>query len=139
MFITRKAEFSASHICSSPALSQDENRRLFAEEANPNGHGHNFVLEVTIEGEANPVTGMVTDLKHVKDVIEREVVTPMDHRFLNREIPEFANTVPTTANIAVEIFRRLREPLGAPGVSLARVRLFEGPDVFVEVGSEDVD
>lgn len=138
MFITRKAEFSASHRCSLPGLSETENHRLFGSEANPNGHGHNYVLEVTLEGEADPVTGMVVDLKHVKEVIEREVLDPMDHRFLNHEVSPFQETVPTTPNLAREIFRRLQKPLSGPGVSLSRVRLFEGPDLFVDVNEEDL-
>src|SRR5262245_44925468 len=107
MFVTRKAEFSASHVCRLPALSEEKNRELFGEEANPNGHGHNYVVEVTVEGEPDPVTGMVLDLKDLKQILEEEVVGPMDHRFLNYEVPPFDRIVPTTANLAQEIWRRM--------------------------------
>src|SRR5438093_8145170 len=82
MLITRKIEFSASHVCANPALSAEENRRLFGDAANPYGHGHNYVVEVTVEGEPDPVSGMVLDLKELKTILNREVVGPFDHRFL---------------------------------------------------------
>src|SRR4051812_24836028 len=106
MFITRKAEFSASHLCRVDGLTDDENRRIYGEAANPNGHGHNYVVEVTLDGEPDPVTGMVIDLKRVKSILETAVIEPMDHRFLNLEIPPFDKVVPTTENIALEIWRR---------------------------------
>ena len=80
--------------------SEEENRAVYGDNANPNGHGHNYVLEVTIEGEPDPVTGMVFDLRELKEIINAEVVDPMDHRFLNREVPPFDHVVPTTENIA---------------------------------------
>src|ERR687886_2731621 len=107
MFITRKAEFSASHVCRLSSLDDEANRRLFGSGANPNGHGHNYVVEVTVEGEPDPVTGMVMDLKDLKQILEEEVVQPMDHRFLNYEVPPFDRIIPTTANLAKEIWRRL--------------------------------
>ena len=89
MLITRRADFSASHFCRAASLSDEENRALFGEEAHPAGHGHNFVLEVSVEGEPDPVTGMIVDLKGLKDILEQEVVAPMDHRFLNYEVEPF--------------------------------------------------
>ena len=100
MLITRKAEFSASHICRNPALSEPENRALFGAAANPHGHGHNYVLEVTVEGTPDPVTGMVLDLKVLKETMNREVVEVYDHRFLNREVAPFDHVIPTTSGIA---------------------------------------
>src|SRR3954464_9087330 len=76
MVITRKVEFSASHICRNPALSDEENRRLFGLAANPHGHGHNYVVEVSLRGDPDPVTGMVLDLKELKDILAEEVVAP---------------------------------------------------------------
>jgi 6-pyruvoyltetrahydropterin/6-carboxytetrahydropterin synthase len=133
MLVTRKAEFSASHVCRVPGLSDDENRELFGEGANPNGHGHNYVVEVTVEGEPDPVTGMVVDLKDLKEIIEREVVEPMDHRFLNYEVAPFDKVVPTTENVAREIWRRLEPRVATSTTSLARVRLFETQDLYVDV------
>jgi 6-pyruvoyltetrahydropterin/6-carboxytetrahydropterin synthase len=133
MFVTRRAEFSASHVCRIPELSDSENFQIFGEEANPNGHGHNYVLEVTLEGDPDPVTGMVIDLKRVKDIVETEIVEPMDHRFLNYEVPPFDKVVPTTANVATEIWRRLAARFDSPDYHLSSVRLFETPDLYVEV------
>ncbi|HLH02385.1 MAG TPA: 6-carboxytetrahydropterin synthase [Bryobacteraceae bacterium] len=138
MFVTRKAEFSASHVCRVPELSDAENRELYGEEANPNGHGHNYVLEVTLEGEPDPVTGMVLDLKRVKEILEEEVVEPMDHRFLNYEVTPFDRVVPTAANIAREIWRRLEKRFDDPQFRLERVRLYETSDLYVDVLAEDL-
>ncbi len=133
MFITRKAEFSASHICRVDTLSEAENQRLFGAAANPNGHGHNYVVEVTVEGDPDPVTGMVMDLKRLKQILENEVVEPMDHRFLNHEVEPFSHVVPTTENVAAEIWKRLEPCIDSPNARLARVRLFETADLFVDV------
>jgi 6-pyruvoyltetrahydropterin/6-carboxytetrahydropterin synthase len=133
MFVTRRAEFSASHICRLPGLNEAANRELYGEDANPNGHGHNYVLEVTVEGEPDSRTGMVIDLKQLKDILEEEVVGPMDHRFLNFEVDPFQHVIPTAANIASEIWRRLDLRLSSVGVKLAQVRLFETPDFYVDV------
>jgi 6-pyruvoyltetrahydropterin/6-carboxytetrahydropterin synthase len=140
MLITRRAEFSASHVCRLESLSDSQNRELFGEEANPNGHGHNYVLEVSVEGTPDPVTGMVIDLKELKDVIEAEIIDTMDHRFLNYEVEPFGKVVPTTANLAKEIWRRLDIGLGRRfgGGLLARVRLFETSDLYVDMVREDL-
>lgn len=132
MLLTRKIEFSASHSCRNPRLSEAENQALYGADANPYGHGHNYVLEVTLEGAADPVTGMVVDLKDVKAILEREVVEPMDHRHLNREVPPFDNVVPTTENLAVEIWRRLQPSFAEGPARLRNIRLYETEDLFVE-------
>lgn len=134
--MTRKAEFSASHVCADPALGEAENRRIYGAAANPNGHGHNYVLEVTVEGETDPVTGMVFDLRVLKEIMQREVVEPMDHRFLNREVPPFDRLVPTTENLAIEIWRRLRPSIDGPNAHLRNVRLYETADLYVDYGGE---
>lgn len=138
MFITRKAEFSASHVCRVPHLTDEQNRELFGDEANANGHGHNYVVEVTLEGEPDPVTGMILDLKELKDILEQEVVQPMDHRFLNYEVEPFATVVPTAANLAREIWRRMEARLNGRNGKLAKVRLFETRDLYVDVTREDL-
>jgi 6-pyruvoyltetrahydropterin/6-carboxytetrahydropterin synthase len=132
MLLTRRAEFSASHICYNPRLSAQQNRDLYGEPAGSHGHGHNYTIEVTVEGEPDPVTGMVVDLKLLKDIIQREVVDPMDHRHLNREVPPFDRVVPTAENLAKEIWRRLCPHLNTDTARLRSVRLFETEDLFVE-------
>src|SRR5215469_859132 len=134
MLITRKAEFSASHVCANPSWSEEENRRIYGAAANPNGHGHNYVIEVTVEGDPDPITGMVFDLRELKQILNQEVIEPMDHRFLNREVSPFDRVVPTTENIAMEIWRRLEPPLHQKGVRLHNVRLYETQDLYVDCG-----
>ena len=136
MLITRQVEFSASHVCRNPALSEEENRAIYGPAANPNGHGHNYILEVTLDGTPDPVTGMVFDLKKLKDVLNREVVEPMDHRFLNYEVQPFDRVVPTAENVAIEIWRRLA-PHFADTVKLRNVRLFETQDLYVDYAGEE--
>lgn len=137
MFVTRRADFAASHVCRLPQLSDKQNRALYGEDANSNGHGHNYVVEVTVEGDPDPLTGMVLDLKELKDLLEDEVVGPMDHRFLNYEVEPFGTVVPTTENVAREIWRRLEPRLSTRRTKLAKVRLFETADLYVDVLRED--
>jgi 6-pyruvoyltetrahydropterin/6-carboxytetrahydropterin synthase len=136
MFITRKAEFSASHACYRDDLSDAENRELYGESANRHGHGHNYLLEVTLAGTPDPVTGMVLDLKEVKDVINEEIIEPFDHRFLNHEVKPFDKIVPTTENIAREIWRRLVARFPGEAPKLHRVRLWETEDLYVDYHGE---
>ena len=130
IYLTRKAEFSASHYYHSPELSPEENRRIFGKCNNPHGPGHNYVLEVTVQGEIDPRSGMVVDLKDLKEVLAREVLDIFDHRFLNEEVPEFRTCVPTTENLAVSIWRRIAPKLSF--CALHRIRLYETPDLFVD-------
>jgi 6-pyruvoyltetrahydropterin/6-carboxytetrahydropterin synthase len=134
MFLTRKVEFSASHVCANPAWDEAENRRVYGANANPNGHGHNYVLEVTVAGEPDAVTGMVFDLRELKEILNREVVDPMDHRFLNREVAPFDRVVPTTENLVLEIWKRIDGQIRGEGVRLHNVRLYETADLFVDYG-----
>jgi 6-pyruvoyltetrahydropterin/6-carboxytetrahydropterin synthase len=136
MLITRKIEFSSSHICRVPELSEEENRRIFGMSANPHGHGHNYVLEVSLEGEPDPVTGMVLDLKELKEILTRHVVEPYDHRFLNYEVPPFDRVVPTTENIARDIWQRLDPVLSGGNRRLHSIRVYETPDLYVDYSGE---
>ncbi|HEX3986056.1 MAG TPA: 6-carboxytetrahydropterin synthase [Acidobacteriaceae bacterium] len=130
ILLTRKAEFSASHYYWVEGWSPEENLRAFGKCSNRNGHGHNYALEVTVAGEVDSVTGFVVDLKELKDVMEREVVSAYDHRHLNLEVPEFKMALPTTENIAVAVWRRLEGKI--PGAKLHRVRVYEMPDLFAD-------
>jgi 6-pyruvoyltetrahydropterin/6-carboxytetrahydropterin synthase len=132
MFITRRIEFSASHVCANPALPDEENRQLFGDAANPYGHGHNYVVEVTLEGDPDPVSGMVLDLKELKSILNAQVVSSFDHRFLNKEVPPFDRTIPTVENIAIEIWKRIEPSLSRPPAKLHSVRVYETPDLYVD-------
>jgi len=137
MLITRKAEFSASHSCYNPDLPEPQNLDLYGERPGSHGHGHNYVIEVSIEGSPDPVTGMIVDLKLVKDVIQREVTDPMDHRHLNYEVPPFDRIPPTAENIAREVWRRLEPRLTFPNARLHSIRLYETDDLYVDYAGEN--
>lgn len=130
IYLTRKLEFSASHLYHNPALSPEENKRIFGKCNNPHGHGHNYTLEVTVAGEPDPVTGMVLDLKELKEILEQEITQRMDHRFLNYEVRELKGQIPTCENIARVIWNLL-EPKIRKG-RLYKVRLYETPELFAE-------
>ena len=134
IYLTRRATFSASHYYWNPAWTAEKNEQVFGRCANRNGHGHNYTLEVTVKGDVDPVTGFVVDLKELKDILNREVVDAMDHRHLNKEVPEFSSKIPTTENIAIAIWQRLAEKLNV--AKLHRVRLYEMPDLFVDFYGE---
>jgi 6-pyruvoyltetrahydropterin/6-carboxytetrahydropterin synthase len=138
MFITRKAEFSASHVCRLASWSDEENRRAYGSAANANGHGHNYTVEVTLAGEPDPMTGMVLDLKELNQILEAEVIGPMDHRFLNFEVPPFDRVVPTAENVAIEIWRRLEPRFAGTRAHLHRVRLYETPDLYIDIVEGDL-
>ncbi len=138
ILLTRKAEFSAAHYYWSDRLSPEENVRLFGKCANRNGHGHNYTLEVTVQGEVDPVSGFVVDLKKLKALMHREVVDVYDHRHLNLEVPEFKQAIPTTENLAIAIWKRLERPIAdqLPGAALDRVRIYEMADLFADFYGE---
>ena len=137
MLITRKTEFSASHLCALPGLSTEQNRQIYGAAANARGHGHNYTLEVTLSGEPDPATGMIVDLKKVKDIINRTVVDPMDHRFLNYEVTPFDRVVPTAENLAIEIWNRLAPHFSdGEGARLYNVRLYETEDLYVDYAGD---
>jgi 6-pyruvoyltetrahydropterin/6-carboxytetrahydropterin synthase len=134
VIISKKVEFAASHICRSAKLSDAENERVYGLSANPQGHGHNYVVEVAIEGDPDPVTGMILDLKKLKDVIDDRVLSVYDHRLLNREVDSFAEAVPTVENIAVDIWRRMDGQV-SPG-RLFSVRVHETTELYAEYRGE---
>ena len=135
IFLTRRATFSASHYYWNPDWSAEKNDRVFGRCANRKGHGHNYTLEVTVAGEPDAVTGFVVDLKWLKDVMEREVLSAYDHRHLNLEVDEFGEgkMMPTAENIAIASWQRLEPAVkAAGGAQLSRIRVYETPEIFAE-------
>lgn len=128
--ITRVYEFAAAHRLHSFSLSDSENLDLFGKCNNPSGHGHNFVLEVTVEGEPDPRTGMIADISRIDDRVNELVVDRYDHKHLNVDIPEFEGRVVTSEVLAAEIFKILDGKLPA---KLRRIRLFETARSYFEV------
>ncbi len=130
MYVTRKANFSAAHRLFNPLLSDQENLEIYDKCSNPNGHGHNYYLEVTVAGEPDPKTGYVIDLKKLKKVIEEHFISKVDHKHLNLDVEFLSNVVPTAENIAIACWNQL-----APWIKegkLYSIRLFESQNNFVE-------
>ncbi len=120
--LTRRYSFSASHRLHSPHLSDEENQRIYGKCNNPYGHGHNYVVEVTVAGPTEPSTGMIAHLGELDRFVMQEVIEPFDHTYLNKDVPAFRERVPTTENLCIEIFDRLKAFSGA---RLVRIRLEE--------------
>ena len=120
--LTRRYRFAASHRLHSPHFSAEENQRLYGKCNNPYGHGHNYFVEVTVTGPVDPATGMIANLGELDPFVAREVIEPFDQRYLNEEVAEFQACVPTTENVAREIYRRLEK---FPLARLERVRIEE--------------
>ncbi|MDP9055047.1 MAG: 6-carboxytetrahydropterin synthase [Acidobacteriota bacterium] len=135
MVISKKVEFSASHICRSHRLTDAENERVYGAAANPLGHGHNYVVEVAIQGEPDPLTGMILDLKRLKEILEEKVLAIYDHRLLNREVAPFDRVVPTVENIAIDIWNRVAPSLAGPA-RLYSVTVRETDELSVEYRGE---
>lgn len=132
-FLTISTHFSAAHRLARPDLSYEENCEIYGKCARPNGHGHNYHLEVTVKGQIDPRTGMIADLVELQKAIDEFVVEPFDHTFLNKDIAYFEQVVPTAENIAVHIRDLLVEPIRATGAELYKVKLVESPNNSCEV------
>lgn len=136
MRLTRRYDFSSAHVLARPDWSAERNRRVYGKCANPAGHGHNYRIEVTLEGEPDPVSGRLIDLERLDALVDERIVRELDRRFLNREVADFARTVPTAENIARHVWDHLQGALGP--ARLACVRLIETPKNSVEYfGAEE--
>ena len=130
VLVSRRESFNAAHQLRDPALSDEENERLFGKCANL--HGHNYVLEVVVAGEVEPVTGYVLDLKQLSDVIHRRVIQDVDHRNLNTDVPWLEGRIPTAENLALAFWERISSEL--PEGRLRTLRLWETDKNWAEVG-----
>jgi 6-pyruvoyltetrahydropterin/6-carboxytetrahydropterin synthase len=135
-FLSIRTHFAAAHRLARPELSQAENEAIYGKCARPHGHGHNYLLDVTVGGTIDPRTGMVCDLGELQKLVDLLVVEPFDHTFLNKDVTHFATCVPTAENIALHIADLLREPIAATGARLHKVRLQESPNNAAEVYAE---
>jgi 6-pyruvoyltetrahydropterin/6-carboxytetrahydropterin synthase len=130
MKVCRRATFNAAHRLYRPDWSEEKNNEIFGKCNNPNFHGHNYTLEVWIEGQVDPETGYLIDLKIVKELIGKEVQDRFDHRNLNLDCPEFENLNPTAENIAIVIWNLLRAKLDSKfGLS---IKLWETQNNIIE-------
>ncbi|MEX2527771.1 MAG: 6-carboxytetrahydropterin synthase [Gemmatimonadota bacterium] len=129
--VTRRVHFSAAHRLFRPEWSEERNLQVFGACSNPLGHGHNYEVDVTVEGPVDPETGYVLDLKILKELLEERVLQDVDHRNLNEEVPWLAGKNPTTENLVVAIWRRIAPAL-PPAIELVRIVLWETPRNYVE-------
>lgn len=135
--LTKRVEFSASHRYWNPKWSEERNMVVFGKCTSKYGHGHNYLLEVTVEGEVDPDTGMIINLYDLQPIIN-DVVKNFDHKYLNEDTPFFKDKIPTTENIAVVLWDLMGSRLnGISKCSLYRIRLYETPDLYVEYGRID--
>ena len=136
MQLTRRVRFSAAHRYHRPEWSDERNRQVFGPCSNPHGHGHDYLLEATVSGEVDPQTGFSVDLGELDRVLREEVVEPLDHQHLNHVVPEFApgGMIPTSESILILLWTRIAPRLGG---RLARLRLHENPDFFVDYEGPD--
>lgn len=130
VFVTRREIFSASHRLFNEKFSDEENERIFGKCNNPNGHGHNYVLEVIVVGEINPSTGYVLDLKILKEIIRANVINKVDHKNLNLDVDFLKDKIPTAENIAVGIWEQLENKM--PSGKLFSVKIYETENNYVE-------
>ncbi len=137
VFLTIQKHFAAAHRLAREELSQEENETIYGKCARPHGHGHNYLVDITVRGSIDPRTGMVCDLAALQQLVEDIVIEPFDHTFLNKDIPYFENCVPTAENIALHISDRLTTPIRNLGANLHKVRLQESPNNAAEVYAEN--
>lgn len=132
--VVRRMHFNAAHRLHNPARSDEWNSATFGPCNNPNYHGHNYELEVMVEGDVDPETGYVLDVAVLKDIVEREVTSQLDHRNLNLDVAWFGSHLPSAENIAVYIWERLVDRI--PRGRLTRIRLWETPRNWVDYAGE---
>ena len=141
--VTRRYEFAASHRLHATELSEEENRRLYGKCNNPYGHGHNYVVEVSVRGPLDGATGRAVDIAVLDELVQREVVRPFDHRNLNQEVAAFASVVPTSENLGFEICRRLKRNWKQvfPGEwpKLEKIRIGETARNIFEVRADEIE
>tara|TARA_B100000579_G_C22747242_1_gene812175 strand:- start:347 stop:1267 length:921 start_codon:yes stop_codon:yes gene_type:complete len=132
-FLTVQTHFAAAHRLAREDLPQKENEQIFGKCARPNGHGHNYLVDITVQGHIDPRTGMICDLSALQTLIDDLIIEPFDHTFLNKDVEYFADCVPTAENIALHIADKLNTPIKAIGASLHKIRLQESPNNAAEV------
>ena len=130
----RRYCFAASHRLHSKKLSAEENSRVYGKCNSPYGHGHNYVVEISVSGPVDPATGMIANLADLDGFVEREVIEVFDHRSLNDEVAAFRDKVPTTENVCIEIYERLKQ---FPKAKLERVRIEETANNSFEYAGEE--
>lgn len=132
VYLTRRERFNAAHKLSVPEWSEEENLKVFGKCANPNWHGHNYELFVTVKGEVNPTTGYVVDLKKLSNIINEKVIDQVDHKNLNLDVEFMKGKLTSTENLAIGIWNEIISPIQALGIELHSVKINETENNSVE-------
>jgi 6-pyruvoyltetrahydropterin/6-carboxytetrahydropterin synthase len=132
IYITRRERFNAAHRLFKPEYSDERNLQVFGKCSNPNWHGHNYTLFVTVKGDVNPDTGFLVNLKDLSYLIDQRVIEKLDHRNINLEVDFMANKLASTENLAIGIWNELAEPIKDMGARLHSIKLYETENNFVE-------
>jgi len=136
VYVTRKVHFNAAHKLWNPNWSPEKNTEIFGACSNPNWHGHNYVLEVTVAGYPDPDTGYVMDLKDLREILERKVLSLVDHKNLNLDVPFMKDILTSSENFAIAIWKQIESEINTKQRKLYSVKLFETERNFVEYKGE---
>ena len=136
VYIIRREHFSAAHRLFLPEKTDEENFEIFGKCSNPNWHGHNYILLVTVKGEKDPKTGLVIHLRHISKLIDDKILKKVDHKNLNLEVDFLAGQVPTSENVAIGIWNELEGDIRKLGAALHCVRLEQSENNFIEYYGE---
>ena len=134
VYLTRRETFAAAHRLFKPELSDEDNYKMFGKCSNPNWHGHNYTLEVTVKGEVNPETGFVIDIKKLKEIMHENVISKVDHKNLNIDTKFMNGIIPTSENITIAIWNQLADKIR--GGKLYAVKLYETENNYFEYKGE---
>jgi 6-pyruvoyltetrahydropterin/6-carboxytetrahydropterin synthase len=141
--ITRRYRFAASHRLHAPQLDDEENRRIYGKCNNPYGHGHNYLIDVSARGPADPATGLAVNVAALDELVRQQVLQPLDHSNLNKDTDAFQTVAPTSENLAVEICRRLklhwRSVFPTEWPKLDKIRIAETDRNIFELGADEIE
>jgi len=132
IYITRKEHFNAAHKLARPEWSNEKNTEVFGKCANPNWHGHNFDLYITVKGVPSEITGFVMDLKELSSIVTEHIIEKLDHKNLNLDVDFMKNIMPSTENLAIKIWEQIERHIRSKGSELHSVKLFETENNYVE-------
>jgi len=135
-YLTRREHFSACHRLYSQSLTEEENLKIYSKCANPNGHGHNYFVEVTVKGPVDPVTGMVMNITDIKQVMDEAIMKPLDHKCIDKDVPYFKNVVSTTENVAIFMWTQMKKLLEKPEL-LYEIKIWETENNIVVFRGEE--
>lgn len=132
LYITRRERFSSAHKLFNPEFSQEENFEIFGQCSNPNWHGHNYEIFVTVKGEVSPSTGFVMNIKKLSSILREKVIKKIDHKNLNTDVDFLKNVNPTSENIAIAVWNEIEYDISLEGAMLHKIKLIETENNFVE-------